>query len=86
MIFRILVGLILVVLGGLITIYSNQIHEAVGPIAWAEEHLGTEGGSRLMYKLIGIGFSVVGFMLMTGLLGPLLLSIVKFLFPGLGRQ
>jgi hypothetical protein len=37
-----------------------------GSIAWAEEHLGSSGGSRLMYKLVGIVFIFIGFLLITG--------------------
>jgi cytochrome b len=51
-----------------------------GRIAWFEEKLGTEGGSRLGYKLIGIIALFLGIILMTGsgnafmqwLLSPLL--------------
>lgn len=83
MIVRIISGFVFVVLGGSMTIFANKLHEALGPIAWAEEHLGTEGGSRLMYKLIGIGISIIGFLLMTNLLSGIILGIVGFLFPGI---
>lgn len=82
MLFRIFVGLILVALGAVITIFANKIHEALGPIAWAEDHLGTEGGSRLFYKFIGIGLSIVGFLIMTNMISSIILGIVKMLFPG----
>jgi len=85
MLVRILIGLGMVAVGAVITIYANKIYESVGPIAWAEEHLGTEGGSRLMYKLIGIGLCIIGFLLATGMLGGLLLGIARFFFPGLGN-
>jgi len=82
MLFRIILGIIMVVVGAAITIYGNKIYNALGPINWAEQHLGTEGGSRLMYKLIGIGISVFGFMLATGLLIPLVIGLIRLLFPG----
>jgi len=37
-----------------------------GRIAWAETHLGGEGGTRIFYKLLGLGFIFISFMLMTG--------------------
>lgn len=79
---RIIFGLIMVVIGAVFVIYANKFYDAIGPIPWAEEHLGTEGGSRLMYKLIGIGISIVGFLIMTNLLANILLGIIKALFPG----
>ncbi len=80
---RILIGLGMVVIGAFMTIKANALYEALGPVPWAEEHLGSEGGSRLMYKLIGIGFCVVGFLLATGLLTSLILTIASYLFPQL---
>ena len=85
MILRIFAGLGFVAIGAVITIFANKIYESVGPMAWAEEHLGTEGGSRLMYKLIGIGFCIIGFLLATGMLGGLIIGIVKIFFPGFGN-
>ncbi|MDD5110438.1 MAG: hypothetical protein PHI63_04455 [Patescibacteria group bacterium] len=78
---RILLGLAMVAIGGVITVYANKFYEALGPMAWAEEHLGTEGGTRLMYKLIGIGLCVIGFMVMTNMLTDLLVGLVRTLFP-----
>ena len=38
-----------------------------GRIAFAEKYLGTGGGSRLFYKLIGLLGIVIGMLLVTGL-------------------
>ena len=38
-----------------------------GRIAFAEKYLGTEGGSRLFYKLIGMLAIIIGMLLVTGL-------------------
>lgn len=84
MFLRIFAGLGMVALGAVITIFANKIYESVGPMEWAEEHLGTEGGSRLMYKLIGIGMCIIGFLLATGMLGGMIMGIVKIFFPGIG--
>lgn len=40
-----------------------------GRISWFEEKLGTEGGSRLGYKIIGLIAIFFGLMLITGLFG-----------------
>lgn len=81
MIGRILLGLAMVGVGAVVTIYANKIYEAMGPVAWAEEHLGSEGGTRLLYKLIGIGLAVLGLMLATNLLTGLIISILGAVFP-----
>ncbi|TSC76407.1 MAG: hypothetical protein G01um101431_540 [Parcubacteria group bacterium Gr01-1014_31] len=81
MIGRILLGLVMVGVGAVITIFANRIYEAMGPMAWAEEHLGSEGGTRLMYKLIGIGLAVLGFMVATNLLTNLIISLLSGVFP-----
>ncbi len=73
---KILVGLLLSGLGTLLVIKSEWFLENFGSIAWAEEHLGFNGGSRLMYKLIGIAVIIIGFLLITGLFGGFLMGTV----------
>jgi len=51
---HIIFGLIGMAVGAAITIYSEKILSAFGAIPFFEKYLGTEGGSRLGYKLIGI--------------------------------
>lgn len=51
-----------------------------GASSWAEQHLGSSGGTRLMYKLIGIIMIVLAMMGMTGMLGNVILSIFGRLF------
>ncbi len=64
---RFLLGFALAGVGVLLVIKSEWFMQNFGAIPWAEEHLGTSGGSRLMYKLIGIGFIFIGFVLITNL-------------------
>ena len=71
----------MVFVGAVITIYANKIYESMGPMAWAEEHLGTEGGPRVLYKLIGIGLCVLGFLTVTNLLTAIIISIIQAIFP-----
>lgn len=66
---HIIFGLIVAVLGVLITIKSEAIYGVFGPIAFFEKYLGTEGGSRLGYKLAGILIFFIGIMMATNVFG-----------------
>ncbi len=59
---------LIIVFGVLITVKADAIFESFGANAWAEAHLGSSGGSRLLYKLIGLGVIFIGFLYLTGLL------------------
>lgn len=82
---RIILGLLVAAAGAAITIYAEWIYRNFGGIPSAEKYLGTEGGSRLAYKLIGILVTVVGFMIMTNLIDVVLLAIFKSFFGGLAK-
>jgi hypothetical protein len=62
----IILGILLTVGGALIIIKSEWLLNNFGRIAWFEEKLGTEGGSRLGYKLIGLLCLCLGIIMMTG--------------------
>jgi hypothetical protein len=79
---RIIFGLIVVAVGAIITIKGEWFYENFGAIPSADKYLGTEGGSRLAYRLIGIGFSVIGFLIMTNLIQGVLMGIANILVPG----
>ena len=74
-------GILLVVVGCTLVIKTEWWLGSFGPIQWAEEHLGTEGGSRLMYKCIGLICIFVGFLLVTGLFGGFLEGTLGRIFP-----
>jgi len=63
---RILIGLILVAMGALMVIKTNKFQDFFGEMAWTYKYLGA-GGTRLMYKFIGLILCFVGFMVMTNL-------------------
>lgn len=86
MILRIILGLLIAALGGLITIKAEWMYDNFGPIPSAEKYLGLDGGSRLAYKLIGILASVIGFMIMTNLMQGVLMWIASLFFPGLRQK
>jgi hypothetical protein len=69
MILRFIGGMALVALGVFLVIKSEWMLQNFGTIAWAEEHLGYDGGSRLFYKLLGIIFCLLGFAIAFGLFG-----------------
>lgn len=77
---NILFGLLIIAAGTGIVMKSEQIYQNFGRIAFFEKYLGTDGGSRLGYKLFGIVIIFVGLLIMTSLgssfmnfaLGPLI--------------
>lgn len=63
---QVILGLFMVVGGVLIVMYTEWLINNFGRIAWFEEKLGTDGGSRLGYKLLGILAIFIGIIFMTG--------------------
>ena len=63
----IVIGIILVVIGFLLVWKTHPIVDFAGHSDWAEQHLGTEGGTYLLYKLIGLLLIFFGLMAITGL-------------------
>ena len=57
-----------ILIGALLTIKSDWFLNNFGRIEWAERYLGTEGGSRLFYKLLGLIIVLIAFLIITGLL------------------
>jgi hypothetical protein len=62
-------GVLAVIVGVFLIVKTEWFFENFGSINWAEQHLGYNGGSRLMYKLVGIAFIFIGFLLLTNLFG-----------------
>jgi len=65
-------GIILVAIGFTMVWKTEAWFSFFGRIAFAEKYLGTEGGSRLFYKLIGILGIFIGLLLITGLYDDLM--------------
>jgi hypothetical protein len=79
---RILIGLILAICGFLMTWKTSAIVSFTGLSPWAQKWLGSEGGTYLMYKLIGILFILFGFMAMTNMHNAFIgATIGKLLMP-----
>lgn len=75
-------GLLGVSVGALIVLKAEWIIQNFGSYGWADEHLGTSGGSRLFYKLIGLAIILFSFLSMAGLMDNILLGIFGRLFTG----
>ena len=69
---NILAGFVILVIGAFLVIKSEAMLSSFGRIEFFERHLGTEGGSRLGYKLIGILVIFIGILIMTNMIGGFL--------------
>ena len=69
--------ILIIAVGAGIVIKSDWIYSFTGPIDWAEAHLGTEGGTRLFIKLIGVLIILGTFLWITGGLQAIILGIFK---------
>lgn len=76
----IILGLLIIAVGALLAVKTDWFLQNFGRISWFEDKFGSEGGSRLGYKLIGFIAIFIGIVLMSGngtgfftwLLGPLI--------------
>ncbi|MBT6691116.1 hypothetical protein HOB10_02165 [Candidatus Parcubacteria bacterium] len=64
---KIFFGIILVAVGFFFVWKTEWLQQNFGGIGFAEKHLGSEGGSRLMYKVIGTLIIVIGILYITDL-------------------
>lgn len=63
---HVILGLIIMTPGAFLVIKTEWFVNNFGRIAWFEDKLGTEGGSRLGYKLIGLIALFIGILVLTG--------------------
>jgi hypothetical protein len=73
-------GFLGLALGFVMVWKSNWLVANFGRLGWAEKYLGLDGGSRLGWKLIGIGVIILSLLYMFGFLGGLFLSIFGSIF------
>lgn len=69
---NIILGIIIAAVGALITIKSEAMLNMFGRIGFFEKYLGTEGGTRLGYQLIGVAVFFIGVLIATNLIGEFL--------------
>ena len=66
--------------GMLLIIKTEWFLQNFGSVAWAEEHMGPSGGSRLFYKLAGLVLIFVGMMVITDMMTGFLMATIGKLF------
>ncbi|MCX6745960.1 MAG: hypothetical protein NTX00_02975 [Candidatus Parcubacteria bacterium] len=74
-------GLILLISGPFLVIKSGWFLENFGSIQWAEDKLSTEGGTRFLYKIIGLAFMFFGLTMIFDLFGGIVIWIFSPLLP-----
>ena len=77
-------GILVIVLGAFMVIRTEWFIENFGYSDWAESKLGG-GGTRIMYKVLGILFIVGSVLGMTGALGEIIIGVFGKLFIGGSR-
>lgn len=78
-----ILGLLAIGVGVILIIYTEWFIDNFGRSAWAEEKLGGEGGTRLLYKLVGMAMILLAFMTMTGITQRMALRLFSGMFGGL---
>lgn len=78
---KVLLGLGIVVFGVLMIFKSEWFLVNFGTVAWAEEKLGSSGGTRLFYKLLGLALIFVGLLIATNMMSGLIMAIFGRLIP-----
>ncbi len=72
-------GILAIVVGCAMVIKTEWFLDNFGHSDWAEEKLGP-GGSRLMYKLMGLAAIIFAILGMTGALGEIIISVFGSIF------
>ena len=82
-ILRIVLGLGIAGVGTWIVLKTEWILMNFGANRWAEEHLGSDGGSRIFYKIIGVILISIGFAIATNIIQSLMFGLLSPIFGGL---
>ena len=77
---RIFIGIIMIVLGTVLILKTPWFVQNFGSSAWAESKFGLSGGTRLMYKVVGLIFIFFGALLATNLIGGFLMATIGKIF------
>ena len=76
------IGLIGVAIGFLLVWKANWIYINFGSVDWAEIHLGSNGGTRFFWKLIGLAVIIVSALIMFGFIEGIVNAIFSSFFRG----
>lgn len=79
---RILIGVVLLVAGILLVVFSQKIYENFGPNRWAEEKLGG-GGTVSLLRIVGAILILLGLFIWVGLFDLIFGGALRTLFGGL---
>lgn len=74
---HLILGVLVIAAGVLLVIKSEWFLNNFGRIGFFDEHLGTSGGSRLGYKLLGMFTIFIGVLILTNLIGDFLLWVLS---------
>ncbi|MFA5126769.1 MAG: hypothetical protein WC465_02050 [Patescibacteria group bacterium] len=77
---KIILGLMLAAVGFLFVWKADWLHQNFGAIEFAEKHLHAEGGSRVMYKILGVIIILIGFLIATDLTDKFIAWAVSSIF------
>lgn len=77
---RFFLGLGIAGIGVLIVMYTNALIDFGGTSGWAEQKLGG-GGTRLLYKLAGVGIILIGFAVAVGLWNSIMETLFRIFIP-----
>ena len=77
---RYFIGIALVLLGVACVLKTEWFVQNFGLNSWAEEKFGMSGGTRLMYKVLGIIFIFFGFLAITNMIEGFLVGTVGKIF------
>jgi len=81
-IFRVIGGIIVIGIGTMVVIKTEKILEVAGRNAWAEARFGSWGGTRAMWKMIGLIVIFAGLLITTNMFGGFVQgTVVKWLVP-----
>jgi len=72
----------MIAIGTAIIMYTEWLLKNFGKVAWFEKNLGSEGGSRLGYKLIGLIIVFLGLLMTTGMMDGFLSFVLSPLTRG----
>lgn len=75
-----IIGMIILGIGFVFVWKTEWFLINFGRIGFAEDHLGTSGGSRLFYKLAGVLLIIIGIMYAFDMTDSVLLWIVENIF------
>ncbi len=74
---RIFLGIVIAGVGWLMVWKTRWFEDMLGPVAWAEQHLGT---TNFFYKLLGTAVIILGFIVTLNLFDIIIGSFVRSIF------